>query len=74
MTPSSILDGFLAATPMKAPPDEVKLSREEGEALIERFDERGSGAVGEADPTLLVQMTWTRLLTAASRCQTQRRH
>ena len=51
--PSSILDGFLAATPMKAPPDEVKLSREEGEALIERLR---ANALTSEDRGLLVKL------------------
>ena len=53
MMPSSILDGFLAATPMKAPPDEVKLSREEGEALIERLR---ANALTSEDRGLLVKL------------------
>jgi rRNA maturation protein Nop10 len=50
---SSILDGFLTATPMKAPPDDVKLSREEGEALIERL--RANALTGD-DCGLLIKL------------------
>ena len=53
MTPSSTLDGFLTATPMKAPPDDVKLSREEGQALIERL--QANTVTGE-DRGLLVKL------------------
>jgi len=53
MTSSSILDGFLTATPMKAPPDDVKLSREEGQALIERL--QANTLTGE-DRGLLVKL------------------
>lgn len=53
MRSSLILDGFLTATPMKAPPDEVKLSREEGQALIERL--QANTLTGE-DRGLLVKL------------------
>ena len=53
MRSSSLLDGFLTATPMKAPPDEVKLSREEGQALIERL--QANTLTGE-DRGLLVKL------------------
>lgn len=53
MKSSSILDGILTATPMKAPPDEVKLSREEGQALIERLQ---ANALTSDDRGLLVKL------------------
>jgi rRNA maturation protein Nop10 len=53
MKSSSILDGILTATPMKAPPDEVKLSREEGQALIERLQ---ANALTSEDRGLLVKL------------------
>ena len=53
MRSSSLLDGFLTATPMKAPPDEVKLSREEGQALIERLQ---ANTLTSEDRGLLVKL------------------
>ena len=44
---------------MKAPPDEVKLSREEGEALIERLR---ANALTSEDRGLLVKLIRTLLL------------
>ena len=63
-----ILAGFLTATPMKAPPDEVKLSREEGQALIERL--QANTLTGE-DRGLLVKLIQLYFWFTFALCETK---